>query len=110
MIRVLLLAALILGSGPCLVAAPISGTFDAPNIGSTVGYDAGPFQSPLSGDALALFPGEFAFSYSDDVTSSEFVAPAMIPEVVRIVLMGSALIALAGLWRHRESRRLNRFV
>ena len=119
MIRILLLSFTILGFGSYLLACPFSGTLKSLNgafmVGYDVSHDAGPFQSKFEGSEVLLVPEDFSPSYNRGSTpveeqAPEFVAPPIIPEVVRIVLMGSGLICLAALWRRRESRRLSRFV
>ena len=92
MIRILLLWTLIVGLVGHLPASPVSWSF----------------QSGLQ-ESDAIIDVDNSDRASAQEHAPEFVMPAMIFEVVRIILMGSALIALAGLWQRRE-KRLGRFV
>ncbi len=113
MIRILVLSFTLLGFGTYLRACPVSGTLKSLDGESMVGYEAGLFISTLEGSASGLVADDFAPAYNPSRAAAqapEFPALLIIPEVVRIVLMGSGLIFLAAIWLRRENRRLSRFV
>lgn len=100
MIGILLLSFATLGFGTHLLASPISGT-----------YDAAAFESALAGSAVVLeLDAADAAPTTAQEQAPEFVVPALIPEVVRMILLGLGLIFLAALWQRRENRKLIRFV
>ncbi len=118
MIRILVLSLTI--AGAYLQACPVSGTFQKLDVYSIAGNGSGVFQSEIEGNTGSLIPADLSFCCAHthatltfhpvEEQAPEFRTFPLLPEVVRIVLMGSGLICLAALWQRRENRRLRRFV